>query len=275
MTIPAYTEPELVGNRWVWPNGRTLPAARGGSDDGTSAPPAVSAAPPATEPAQQQVDWEAKYRAEVEDRIKERERYKPFAQSLGALDDQTRAAILDLTEAVAVQDFDRVTAWTEGTYRNLTGGDLATAIAQRQQAGTAAPAAQQGIAAPPPPPEVTPDYINDVVARQVEERLRIQTAVQQIRTELTTAGYQPESAAGQTIIGYARQTGKPIGEAVAWFEADVQQQIAARAAAAAQAAGQVPPPAPAGTPPAMAAVGATPRDKAINRLLGQQGGPGN
>jgi hypothetical protein len=233
-------------------------------------------------PAGQDTDWQARYQAEVQDRIKERERYKPFATSLSRLDDTNRAAILDLVDAAANGDDDAIAQWTEATYTNLRGASLAAQIAARQAGGTqpapvaAPPPATAGGFGAPPPPEapLTAERVAQIVEQQVQQRMHVQQMAQTIQSELSTAGFPAETAAGQTIIQYARQTGKPISEAVAWFEQDVQSAVLSRHAAAAQAAGQVPPPAPTGMPAGAGPTGATPREKAISRLTNARNQPG-
>ena len=190
--------------------------------DPGATPPA--AAPPAADG--QPVDWQAKYQAEVQDRIRERERYKPVSQTFSRLDQGTAQAIMSLAEAAAEGDMDYIATWAEETHRNLTGSET-------------------------------------------EQAMRRNEMIQQINGELATAGYPVGTPAAQAILAYAQQTRLPIPDAVAWYNADLQQQFQRYQQGLTGAAGQMPPPAPNGNP-AAPLTGASPRDRAIARLAGGQ-----
>ena len=223
-------------------------------------PPAAPAAPGAPEAPK---DYQALYQQEVQERIREREKYKPFAQTLGRLDPQQAQAMLALAEAAANGDTDAIAEWSASTYRNLTGAEIAAQVAAAQTA----PAAGQPAAPAAPDAPLTAEQI----AAQVTDILRRENAqaqlVAQIESELTQAGHVVGSPAARTIIAYAQQTRLPVKDAIAWYNNDLQAQWARVAAAGAAVAGGVPPVAPAGAPAGPIA-GASPRDRALSRLQG-------
>jgi hypothetical protein len=230
------------------------------------APPAP-AAPPAAP--QTPADYEALYRKEVQERIAERQRYKPFEQTVGALDPESQQAFLALARAAAEGDTEAIKEWSASTYKNLSGAEIAAQVA----AATTAPAGQApaGVTAPTATPAapstegLTAQQVQDMVAQQI----RREQMVQQINSELAAAGYQADSPSGRTILAHAHATRASIADAVAWYNADLAAQYARSVAAGQAVAGATPPPAPAGTP------GATPtpltgREAALARLTGNR-----
>ena len=228
-------------------------------------------ATPAPEPAPQlpgapdaPKDYQALYQQEVQERIKERERYKPFAQTIGRLDPQQQAAMLALADAAANGDTDAIAEWSASTYRNLTGSEIAAQVAAAQT-GTPAPALGQQPPAAEPPAQagLTAEQVAQIVQRENARN----AMVQRIESELAQAGHTVESPSGRTIISYAQQQRVTIADAVAWFNADLTAQYARVVGAGQQVAGAVPPPAPGGAP-AGPISGASPRDRALSRLQG-------
>lgn len=227
----------------------------------TPAAPAPAAAPaPVVDGAPK--DYQALYQQEVEERKRERERYRPVAQTIGRLAPEQQQAILALADAAAEGDTDAIVEWTRNTHRNLTGAEIAAQVA----ASTTAPAAPADTGAVSAPQAgMTPDQIAEMVARETSKAMAREAAVAQIKNELQAGGYTPGTPAAQTIIAYARETGAPIPDAIAWYNADVQATYARLAAGGQQVAGQIPQPAPDGQP-AGALPGGTPRQMALSRL---------
>jgi hypothetical protein len=219
---------------------------------------------PAADPAAPK-DYQALYAQEVQGRIAERERYKPFARTLDRLDPQQQQAMLALAEAAANGDTDAIAEWSKATYQNLTGAEIAAQVAAAQTGATAAPLGQQPAAptAPVTPAGLTAEQVAEIVRRENAQA----QMVQRIEGELAAAGHQPGSPAAQTIIRYAQQTKLPMADAIAWYNADLAAQYAKVVGAGQQVAGAVPPVAPAGSP-AGPIGGATPRDRALSRLQG-------
>jgi hypothetical protein len=228
--------------------------------DPTITPEPTPAAPEAPK------DYEALYRQQVQEAIKDREKYKPFAQVLDALAPEQRQAMLDLAHAAANGDTDAIAEWSAATYRNLTGSEVAARIAA-QQNGTPAPAPAP--AAPPatdkPAVALTAEQVAELVEQKVQAQLRQAEMVRQIESDLASAGYTPQSPAGQAIIQYAHQARLPIADAVAWYNADLEANYQRVQAARVGAAVNTPITAPTGAP-AHPITGATPGERAVARL---------
>lgn len=227
-------------------------------------------------------DYESLYRAEVQARIAERERYKPFAQAVGALDAGSCDAIIALAQAAAEGDVDAIADWTASTYRNLRGADLVNAIAE-QQTGQSAPASAPATMQQPQVQQAATDQqfltieqAAEIARREAERTVVTQNLAMQIANDLNSAGYPVDSAPGQTIIRYAQQTGLPIADAIAWYDNDLQSLYQRRQQAGAQIVGSTPMPSPTGSPAAAAIPStASPRERAIARLNAANRQPGS
>lgn len=236
---------------------------------------------PVEVPPQSVEEWKAKYEAEVQGRVKERNIYRPATRLLADLDDSERDALLGLAEMVRNGDVEGITNWSIQTAENVTGKSAAELIAARQAAAGQAPtniaSTTPETTAPPAPASA------DEIARAVQEALdqreqareaqaRQQAMVETMSQQMRAAGFEPSSAAGQTIIRYCRETGD-MEQAIEMFRKDVLATVMASATATAAAAGQVPPPAPNGSAPSMApAENLTPRQLMLNRLSGMRTG---
>lgn len=213
----------------------------------------VTDAPSGSDVAQAVVDYQARYQEEKDGRIRERNLYRPAKQLLDGLDADQQNAMLSIAEMARTGDTDGIVAWALDTATNLSGGDLAAAIAKRQAAGTqqaAAPATQQPAAGLDP----------DTVARMINDTLTQRENVAQgkafVSAELAKGGFDLDSAHGATIVRYCQQNGLPPADGVAWYKGELgrlmqSQQAAAPGAAAAVALAQAAPTgAPAGGAPA-------------------------
>lgn len=224
--------------------------------------------PPASVPTPPTQDYQALWEREKNERIAEREKYKPFAQVLDQLDPDARSAILGLASAAAAQDVDSIAEWSAQTYRNLKGSDVAAMIAQ-QQNGQQPPAMQAPVAQPEPSQQqyLTAEQAAEIARQQAQQLLSTQQMAQQIGQKLDAAGYPAQSAGGRTIIEYAKSTGLPIDDAIAWYHNENLAMWQRQAQAGQQAAGALPPNAPVGAPAANAApTNLSPREAAIARL---------
>ena len=67
------------------------------------------------------VNWEERYRTEVQDRIKERERYKPIAQTFNNLHPDDSRAIQEFLSAFAAGDTETATRWMIDNAKALAG----------------------------------------------------------------------------------------------------------------------------------------------------------
>jgi hypothetical protein len=232
---------------------------------------------PAAEPAVEEtgdVNWEERYRSEVQDRIRERERYKPIRQVFDQMHPDDAAAVQGFAQAWASGDQETAIRWMIENAKTLAGDnfyDIAgvNSRGQTQQDvwNEAVDDAQQA--------GLTPQQVD----RLIEERMQAfqhEQVVQQFEYEieqtLHEAGYDPNSPLAIAAIAAAQQREDlDLGAAIA----DIENQILTQAQSIVQrrqnpSAG-MPSAAPAGGVPArMDVAGMTPRDRAIARL--QQNG---
>ena len=233
-------------------------------DNTSTPPPTVPAAPPVVDNAPK--DYQALYTAEVQARIAEREKYKPFAQTIGNLRQEDQQAILGLADAVAAGDTAAIAEWSASTYRNVTGAEIAAGVAAKVAGEGASPTAPAGETPPAAAPAtgMTPDQIAELVRTETAKAVARDQLVGQIRSELSAAGFEHNTPAGQTILAYAQANPRlTMADAVAWYSTDLQTQYTRHISAAAAAGGALP--APAGAP-AAPVTGATPRERAMARL---------
>ena len=185
------------------------------------------------------VDWEAKYRSEVQDRIKERERYKPIAQAFGNLHPDDATAIQDFVRAYASGDTDTAVRWMVDNGRALAGDRFDTYISPAQQAAVTQQAQIEGAGA-----GLTTDQVAQLVEQRLQEYQFAQTQQHyeaQIEQTLVQYGYQPDSAlATAAIVAASKRPDLDLGAAIQEVENDILARataIAARRAEAAQSMG--------------------------------------
>ena len=70
------------------------------------------------------VNWEDKYRSEVADRVKERERYKPIAQTFAKMHPDDARAVQEFANAFASGDTDTAVRWMVDNAKTLAAGTL-------------------------------------------------------------------------------------------------------------------------------------------------------
>lgn len=239
----------------------------------TPVEPAAVVTPPA-EPTDA-AGWEARYRTEVTDRIKERNLYKPAQRLLADLDDGSREELIRLAEMARNQDGDGIVAWAEGTIAAISGKDIAQLVADRQKAaglGQAPTPETPPSGTPAPEPGMTPTQVADMVRKEMADAAALEAGRVRVRDELAKGGYTENSPQGQTIINYAWANKADVPTAIAWYENETATSALDRARAAAGATGQVPSPAPAGAPVGAIPNNASPRELAIARLNADQSG---
>lgn len=211
----------------------------------TTAAPAPNTTAAPTEPTTPQ-DYEAMYRAEVQERIRERNLYKPVQQRLNNIDEASKAAILDLMDRVAAGDQEAILEWTISQTENLSGKDMAALVAERQARE------QRGEPEPVSVPGLTEEQVRKIVADQNAADRNYQKGVDRVAAELLKAGYKHDSPAGETIVRYAVEANNGAGvdlpDAIEWFQKEVEATAMDRARAAAAAALEVPEGAPNGVP---------------------------
>lgn len=214
------------------------------------------------------VDWESKYRAEVQDRIKERERYKPVAQAFQGLHPDDARAIQDFVRAYASGDTDTATKWMIDNARTLAGDKFQTYVSPQQESFITQQAQVEGAAA-----GLTPDQVEQMVEQRLQQfQMRQAEAhyASQIEQTLIQNGYQPDSPlATAAVVAASKRPDLDLNAAIREVEEQVlaqAQAIAAQRAANAGVMGNMPP-----VSNGVAAVnnpvsGMSPRERALARL---------
>lgn len=221
------------------------------------------------------IDYESKYRQEVEHRERERRLYRPVAKVIEGLADADRDAIVTLADAVRAGDTDAVVNWALQSAEAVSGKSVADLIADRQKA-SAAPVDIGGKA--DTPAAVAPEQIADIVKAALDEREaareqreRVQGLINTMSAEMRDAGFEPATDEGKEIIRMARALAARDGRepdiklAIKVYQTAKQAELAGLANAA-EAAGAIPPPAPAGAPAGSAPANLTPRERVMARL---------
>lgn len=223
------------------------------------APPAAEAAPVD----ESQVNWEEKYRSEVHDRIKERERYKPIRQVFDQMHPDDAQAVQQFAQSFASGDQEAAIKWMVDNAKALAGDNFNSYIGQQQQQ-VVDNALAQGQAA-----GLTTDQVSQLVTQQLQAHQHEQQ-VQQFQVEidqtLRELGLEPESALATAAIVAANN--RPDLDLRAAYQ-DMENQILQQAQSIVEkrrgAAGSM----PAASPNGFAGVistNASPRERAMARL---------
>ena len=222
------------------------------------AAPAVDSAPVD----ESQVNWEERYRSEVQDRIKERERYKPIRQVFDQMHPDDAQAVQQFAQSFASGDQEAAIKWMVDNAKALAGDNFNSYIGQQQQVVDNALA--QGQAA-----GLTPDQVSQLVSQQLQAHQHEQQ-VQQFQIEidqtLRELGLEPESAlATVAIVAANNRPDLDLRAAYQEMENQILQQAQSIVEKRRGAAGSMPTAGPngfAGVP----STSATPREKAMARL---------
>jgi len=196
---------------------------------------------PADLPAEN-VNWEEKYRSEVQDRIKERERYKPFVQTFGRMHPDDARAVQEFATAFASGDTDTAVRWMVDNARTLAGERFDTFITPAQQQAINTQVAQQAYS-DGTNAGMTPEQVEQLVQTRLQESFQqIQQAQvqaqyeQQIEQTLTEHGLTPDTPlATAAIVAASKRSDLDLAAAIREVEEQVlaqAQQIANRRAEA-------------------------------------------
>lgn len=245
------------------------------TDQPTTAPSVDQSVAAAVATATGDVNWHERYQAEVQDRIKERNLYKPYMQAFKHLDETDRQALLGLADAVARQDYQTIVEWSLATAENVAGRPITDVIAERQQQAGLAQGSDITSSPQTSPPADQTGYMNpdELIARAAEvarleaqATFRTQQFVQEYTRTLTDAGFESGSPEAQAVIQLTRAFNGDMGRAIQVFRAEQSLQQQGLVAAAA-AAGQTPAPAPTGAPQTSVPSDLSPRERMMNRLM--------
>lgn len=229
-------------------------------------------APVGSEPEQGDVNWEERYRSEVQDRIRERERYKPIKQVFDQMHPDDAAAVQGFAQAWASGDTDAAVQWMIENAKTLAGerfDEIAGVNSRGQTVSDVYNEAQyEGRQA-----GLDPSQVQEMIDERMQQFQYEQTVAhyeQEIAQTLSEAGYDPESPLAIAAIAAAQQ--RPDLDLKAAI-ADIESQIMGQAQMLAQK--RVNPSAgmPNGIPrgvPGVQESAMSPRERAMARLE-QQG----
>lgn len=227
---------------------------------------AETVAPAGEAPAETNVDWEARYRAEVQERVAERERYKPVASAFQNLHPDDARAIQDFVKAYANGDTETATRWMVDNAKTLAGDNFQQYIAGQQAVVNHTVA--QGQAA-----GLTPEAVQELVSQQIaafQEQQEIANCAVEIDQELRDLGLVPDTPLAHAIITQAlNRDDLNLRAAYSEMENQILQQAQSIVERRRSASSAMPTAAPNGIN-GVPTSGSLPRDRAMARLE-QQG----
>ena len=217
------------------------------------------------------VNWEERYRSEVQDRIKERERYKPIRQVFDQMHPDDAAAVQGFAQAWAAGDQDTAIQWMIENAKTLAGDRFYDIAGVNGQGQTQQEVYQEAI-------EETRGLTPEQVAQVVEERMaqfQYEQVVQHYETEieetLIEAGYDPNSPLAIAAISAAQQREDlDLRAAISDIENQILQQAQSIVQRRQNPSAGMPSTAPNGMAPVIGTQNMSPRDRAMARL-NQQG----
>ena len=215
------------------------------------------------------LNWEERYRSEVQDRIKERERYKPIRQVFDRMHPDDAAAVQGFANAWASGDQETAIQWMIENAKTLAGDkfyEIAGVNSQGQtQQQVVQEAVQQGQQA-----GLTPQQVE----RMVEDRMQAfqhEQVVQQYEMEITQtlqdAGYDPTGPLAVAAITAAQQREDlDLNAAIQDIENQILQQAQSIVQKRQNPSSGMPSAAPNGFAPRIDTSNMSPRDRAMARL---------
>lgn len=212
------------------------------------------------------VNWEDKYRSEVADRVKERERYKPIAQTFAKMHPDDARAVQEFANAFASGDTDTAVRWMVDNAKTLAGERFDTFISPQAQVAIGQQAIQDGHSA-----GLTPGQVEQLVEQRMNQFAQAQVQTQyerQIEETLAQHGLQPDTPlATAAIVAASRRSDLDLSMAIREMEDQVLAQATQIATKRSEAGSQM------GTPIVngqastnLAGQNMTPRDRAMARL---------
>lgn len=212
------------------------------------------------------INWETKYRSEVADRVKERERYKPIAQTFAKMHPDDARAVQEFANAFAAGDTDTAVRWMVDNAKTLAGERFDTFISPQAQAVIGQQAVQDGQQA-----GLTPQQVENLVEQRMNQYAQAQVQAQheyEIEETLAQHGLQPDTPlATAAIVAASRRPDLNLSLAIQEMEDQVMAQAQEIAWKRAEAGSQM------GTPilngqasTAFAGQNMSPRERALARL---------
>lgn len=177
-----------------------------------------------TENTDTNVNWEDKYRAEVADRVRERERYKPIAQVFNNLHPDDSKAITEFVSAFAQGDTETATRWMIDNAKALAGDRFNDYVSPQAQASIThqaiAEAQQAGLSS---------QDVEKLVEQRLEQYQQAQIQGQyekQIEATLAEHGLDPNTPlATAAIVQASRRPDLDLTSAIR----DMEEQVLAQA----------------------------------------------
>lgn len=213
------------------------------------------------------VNWEERYRAEVQDRIKERERYKPIKQVYDRMHPDDAQAVQQFAQAWASGDQDAAIRWMVDNAKTLAGEKFSDYVSPQEQA-VIDTAQARGEAA-----GLTPQAVEQLVQQQLhayQEQQEIARYEVEINQQLQELGLDPGSPlAHAAILAATERDDLDLRAAVSEMENQILQQAAGIVNRRQVANAQMPSAAPHGSP-GVVSPSMSPRERALARLE-QQG----
>ena len=215
-------------------------------------------------------NWEERYRSEVQDRIRERERYKPIRQVFDNMHPDDAQAVQGFAQAWANGDQETAINWMIENAKTLAGErfyEIAGVNSQGQtQEDVMAEAyyesQQQGM---------TPEQVEMMVEERMQAFQHEQVVTQyeyEIEQTLIDAGYDPNSPLAVAAISAAQnRQDLDLHQAIADVENQILQQAQSIVSRRQNPSAGMPSAAPnGGMAPQMNTANMSPRDKAMARL---------
>lgn len=218
-------------------------------------------------PDQGDVNWEERYRSEVQDRIKERERYKPIKQVFDRMHPEDAQAVQQFAQAWAAGDQDAAIRWMVDNAKTLAGERFSDYVSPAEQAVINSAQAQGEAAG------LTPQAVQQLVQQQLvqfQEQQEVARYEVEINQTLSELGLEPGSPlAHAAILAATEREDLDLRAAVTEMENQILQQAAGIVNRRQSANAQMPAAAPHGAP-GVVSPNMSPRERAMARLE-QQG----
>jgi hypothetical protein len=218
------------------------------------------------------VNWEERYRSEVQDRIRERERYKPIRQVFDQMHPDDAAAVQGFAQAWASGDTEAAVTWMIENAKTLAGESFYDIAGVNSRGQTVSDvfneAKQEGQQA-----GLRPEAVQEMIEERMQQFQYEQTVSyyeQEIAQTLQEAGYDPDSPLAVAAIAAAQQ--RPdldLKAAIQDIESQIMGQAQSIASRRSNPSAGMPNGIPAGVP-GVQSTNMSPRDRALARLE-QQG----
>jgi len=214
-------------------------------------------------------DWENKYKSEVQDRIKERERYKPMRQIFDNIDPSDAEAIQGFAQAWARGDQETAINWMIDNAKTLAGDsfyELAGVNSEGQTVLDVIDSAQEEAS----DAGLTPSQVNKLVEERMNQfqyDRNVEFHENQISETLQNAGYDPNSPLAIAAITAAqRREDLDLDAAIAEIENDILKRAQSIVQKRKSPSAGMPTAGPNGIAGKALSANATPREKAMARL---------